>query len=78
MPGVLVRVSIAVTKHHDQKHAGEERVLFCLHFQVIVHHWRKSGQEFKQGIPGGRDDVDATEAVLLTDLLLLLAQPAFL
>ena len=29
--------------------------LFSLHFQIIVHHWKKSGQELKAGQePGGR------------------------
>lgn len=39
---VLVRVSIARLKYHEQKQAGEERV-----YLVYIHHWRKLGQELK-------------------------------
>ena len=46
---VLVRVSIAVIKHHDPKPSWGGKDLFGLHFQIIVHHWRKSEQELKQG-----------------------------
>lgn len=35
--GVLVRVSIAAMKHHDQKASWEES-LFGLHFHTVVHH----------------------------------------
>lgn len=41
--GVLAMVSIAMMKQQNQKQGGEENGLFGL-----VHHWRKSGQEFKQ------------------------------
>lgn len=49
---VLVRVSIAVVKHHDQKRLGKERV-YGLYFQVTVYDCRKSGQE-----PGVVADVE--------------------
>ena len=42
---VLVGISIAVTKHHDKKQLGEERIFFILWF--IFHHPGKSGQELK-------------------------------
>ena len=45
----LVRVSSAVMKHHNQKALWEGNGLFGLHFQITVHHWRKSGQELRQG-----------------------------
>ena len=44
---VLVRVSIAVTKHHDQKPSWGRKGLFDLHIHIAVHHQRKSGQELK-------------------------------
>jgi hypothetical protein len=47
--GVLVRVLITAMKHHDQKASWGEKNLFGLYFQIIIHHWRKSGQELKQG-----------------------------
>ena len=46
---VLVRVSITATKYQDQKASWGGKDLFSSHFQIIVHHWRKSGQELKQG-----------------------------
>ena len=48
--GVLVRVSIVMIEHHDQKQLGEERVYFSLHFYTMVHYQRKSRQE-----PEGRN-----------------------
>jgi len=33
----LVRVSISVTKYHNQNQVGEGRVYFCLHSQVTFH-----------------------------------------
>ena len=44
---ILVRVTIVIVKHHDQKQVGEHS--FALHFHIIVHHRRKSGQELRQG-----------------------------
>ena len=35
---VLVRVSIAVIRPHDQKQLEEERVSFSLHFHITVYH----------------------------------------
>ena len=42
-PSVLVEVSIAVIKCHDQKQLGKERIYFIL--QLVVHHSGKAGQE---------------------------------
>jgi hypothetical protein len=42
----LVGVSIAVKKRHDQGNLERKNLL---HFHITVHHWRKSGQELKQG-----------------------------
>ena len=46
--------------------------LFGLHFQIILHHWRKSGQELKQvwKLEAGADakagaDAEATEGCCL-------------
>ena len=36
MVSVLVRVSIATMKHHDQKASWIRKGLFSLHFQIIV------------------------------------------
>jgi hypothetical protein len=36
-------------KHHDQKASWGGKGLFGLHFHIALHHWRKSGQELKQG-----------------------------
>ena len=46
---VLVRVSIAVAKCHDQKASWGRKGLFGLHFHIAVFHRRKSGQELKLG-----------------------------
>ena len=46
---ILVRVSIAATKHHDPKASWGGQGLFGLCFQITVYHWRKLGQKLKQG-----------------------------
>ena len=38
----LVRVTIAVTKHYDQKVSWEEKGLFGFYFHITLHHGRKS------------------------------------
>jgi hypothetical protein len=35
-------------KHLDQKASWGGKGLFSLNFHIVVHHWRKSGQELKQ------------------------------
>lgn len=35
---VLVRVTISMMKHHDQKQVGEEKALFGLYFCIPVSH----------------------------------------
>ena len=45
---VLVRVSVAIMKYHDQKASWGRKGLLGLHFHLIVHHQRKSGQELTQ------------------------------
>ena len=40
--------SMAVMEHYDQSNLGREG-LFGLHFHTVVYHWRRSGQELKQG-----------------------------
>jgi hypothetical protein len=46
---VLVRVSIAVTKHHDQKRKLGKKGFIWLPLPDHFPHWMKSGQELKQG-----------------------------
>lgn len=45
---ILVRVIIATMKHEDYRKVRENGII-CLHFLIIVHHWKKSGNEQKQG-----------------------------
>lgn len=46
----LLRVAIAVMKHHGQKQVGEKRVyLACTYILLLL---LKSGQELKQGGEG--------------------------
>jgi hypothetical protein len=47
---VLVGMSIAMKKTSLSKSKLEkgEKGLFGLHFQIIVHHWKKSEQELNQ------------------------------
>ena len=63
---VLIRVSIAVMKHHNQRSVGRKGS-FSLHFHVIVHHQRKSGQKFKQS--RNQEPVAETEAMEKCSLL---------
>jgi hypothetical protein len=53
--------------------------LLGVHFQIIVHHWRKSGQELKQdwNLEAGAD-AEAMEGCCLLACLSWLAQHAFL
>lgn len=70
---VLVRVSIAAQKHHEQKSKLGGKGLLGLYFHVAVLHWMKSGQDL-----GGRNWYRGHEEVLLTDLFPWLVQPVFL
>lgn len=58
--------------HHAQKASWGGKGLFGLHFHIIVHHQRNSGQELKQSrnLETGVGPV-AMEEVLLTVLLLV-------
>jgi hypothetical protein len=64
---VLVRVSTAAVKHHDQKASWRGKSSFGLYLHIIVHHWRESGQELKQdrNLEAGAD----TEAMEVRVLL---------
>ena len=42
----LVLVSPTAMKHHDHKASWG---FLGLHFQIIIHHWRKSGKELNLG-----------------------------
>jgi hypothetical protein len=70
---------IAVMKHHDQKASWGGKGLFGLHFYIIVHHRRKSGQELKQvrNLEPGSDAETIKEYSVLTFSSWLI-QPAFL
>jgi hypothetical protein len=76
---VLVRVSIAAMKHHDQEASWRGKGLFSLHFHTADHHQRKSGLELTQGknLEVGVDAEAVEECCLLT-CFSWLAQPAFL
>jgi hypothetical protein len=52
---------------HDQKASWGGKGWFSLHFQIIIHHWRKSGQELKQGwnLEAGADTEAMGECSLL-------------
>jgi hypothetical protein len=36
-----------VIKHHYQNF-GKEIIYFSFYFHILIHHWKKSGQELKQ------------------------------
>jgi len=61
-------VSIAETKHRDQKASWGGKGLFSLHFCIAVHNLRKSGQELKQGrnLETGADTEVMEECCLLS------------
>jgi hypothetical protein len=69
MRDVLVKVSMALIKHHDQKASWGGKGLFSLHFHIAVHHQRKSGQELTRGrdLEAGAD-AEAMEAYWLVPL----------
>jgi hypothetical protein len=68
-----------VRKQHDLKVSWGGKGLFGLHFQIIVHHWRKSGQELKQGwnLKAGTD-AEAMERRCLLAYFPSFSQPVFL
>ena len=40
---VLVRVSVAVMKYHDEKSGRGRKDIFALYYHFIVHYQQKSG-----------------------------------
>jgi hypothetical protein len=48
---------MAATKTADQKASWRGKGLFGLYFQISISHWKKSGQELKQGwnLEAGKD-----------------------
>ena len=73
MEGLVV--SDTLMKHYDQNQVGGEKVyLFGLQFHMIIHHWRKSGQELKQD----RNLKAGAEVEAMVGAAYWLAQPAFL
>ena len=76
---VLVRVSIAAMKHHDQKASWGGKGLLGLYIHSTVHHQRKPGQEFKQDRNlEGEADAEVMEGRCLLTCFTWLTQPAFL
>jgi len=73
---VLVRVTIAVMRHHDKGGLGGKG-LFSLHFHSTVHHWQESGQELKQerNLEAGADAEAMEKCSLLVCLACLLIEP---
>jgi hypothetical protein len=67
------------TKHHDQEASWGGKDLLSLHFHIVVHHQRKSGQELTQGrnLEVGVD-AEAMEGCYLLACFPWLAQLAFL
>ena len=75
----LIRVSIAVMKHHDQNASLRAKGLFGLNFSVEVHQWRKSGQKHKQSrIRDAGADAEAIERCCLLPCFPWLYQLTFL
>lgn len=64
--GVLLRVSIAVRKHHNHNVRGGKG-LFSSHVHIAVHHQRNLGQELKWAETWGQEgaDAEATEGFCL-------------
>lgn len=67
--GCLTRVLIVAVKYRDQKVNCGGKGLFNLNCQFIVHHWRKSGQELKEG----RNQKTGAEAVVTEGAVFWLA-----
>ena len=73
---VLIRVSIAEEKYHDPKAGWGGKGLFGFHFQITVHHQKKSGQDLKQDrILRAGTDAEATEGCCFLACSLQIAQP---
>lgn len=68
---VLVKVTLAVMKHHNQK---KWKSWFVLCFQTTVHHSRTSGQELKQG----RHLEEGADVEVMEGAAHWLASPGFL
>ena len=65
---VLVRVTIAVMEHYDQRNLGRKD-LFSLIFYVIVHQLWKSRQKLKQSEGhGGKGSCRHHRGVLITGI----------
>jgi hypothetical protein len=56
-----------------KKQLGKEKVYFGLHFQMIIHHWRKSGRSLEAEAGAG-----AMEGCFLLACFPWLVQLAFL
>ena len=64
IPSCLSQGLYSCTNIMTKKHVGEERVNSAYIFEIIVHHWRKSGQE-----PGGRNQCRSMEECCFLALL---------
>ena len=77
--GCLSQGLYSCTKHHGLEASWEGKGLFTLHFHIVVHHQRKSGQELTLGrnLEAGAD-AEAMEGCYLLACFPWLAQPALL
>lgn len=66
MLDVLIRISIAVMKHHDHKQHKKERVMSAHNSKVMLHYWQKSGQRLRldRKLDAGADGEAVEEATL--------------
>lgn len=72
---VLIRVSIAAMKHHDQKQVGEERA-YSVYVSTLYSKIRIETQTGQKPEAGG--DAEAMEGCCLLACSSWVAQPAFL
>ena len=78
IPNCLVRVSIAATKHHDQKASWEGKGCWCLYFYNNIHHWRRSGRKPSKAESWRQEPVRDHAELLLTALLHMASSASFL
>lgn len=63
-------------KHHGQNQGGEKRIFIPLHFNIVVHHLKKSRQDLKQGrIAETGTDAEALVGCWLVTCFTWFAQP---
>lgn len=77
---VLVQITIAVTKYHDQCNLERKGFIWLILFQIAVPYWEKSGQELKQkrNLEAAADTEALGAGYCSLSCSLGLAYPAFL